>query len=164
MDRPLQRVPDFQLMLTDEQFRAIGHMMAQWAFLESQINDEIKWLLGRNEHRGKRINFQARFSTRADNWLKLATKSYRKRPKLIKDVQRITGNANNIKPERDDIAHGNLGSSGIFFKLRDGEVRDISDTAGKPEYIENLACRISSISALLFKHQLALRGHFRGRP
>jgi hypothetical protein len=45
MPKPLQRVPVFQLLLTCEQFKAIGHIAVQWAFLESEINREIVWLL-----------------------------------------------------------------------------------------------------------------------
>lgn len=164
MDKPLQRVPQFQLLLTDPQFRAIGHVIVQWAFLESEITSEMAWLLGRREHKGKQINFQARFSTLSANWQKLATRSYCKQPERIAEVNRIVGRANQIKKERDNLAHGTFGSSGIFFKTKNGRIIQISDTIGTPTYIEDLACRISEISAELFKHQRALNRYYRKRP
>jgi len=161
MAKPLQQVPNFQLTLKPAQFQAIGHMVVQWAFLESEINREIRWLLSRSEHKDKSINFRTRFSTRMTKWEKLAQRTYKKHPARLKAVHRIIGRANTIKPERDDITHGNLGSSGIFFKVRDGQIFDIPDTIGTPRHIEDLACRISDINVLIYEHQTALRKHFR---
>jgi hypothetical protein len=84
--------------------------------------------------------------------------TYAAHPKRLKAVQKIIGHAVNIKPERDNLMHGNIGSSGIFFKLRDGKTIDISDTAGTPAHLEDLACGISDISAEVFRHQKALEG------
>jgi len=165
MTKALQRVPELQLMLKEKQFRAIGHMVVQWAYLESEINREISWLLSRSEHKSKHVNFRARFSTRMTNWEKLTQRTYKKHPSRIKAVQRIIGRANKIKIERDDLVHGNFSSKGTFFKIRDGKIFDIFDTVGTPPHIEDLACRISEISAKLFRHHVALRRHFRrGRP
>ncbi len=164
MTKTLQRVPQFQLMLTEEQFRAIGHVIVQWAFLESDIDRELSWLLSRSEHKGKYVNFRARFSTVTANWYKLAQRSYKKHPDRLKAVDRISGQAISIKIERDDLTHGNFSSSGTFFKVRDGKVTKIPDTIGMPPYIEDLACRISDISAELFRHHVALRKHYRWPP
>ncbi len=161
MTNPLQRVPDFQLLLHEQQYRAVGHMVVQWAFLEGEINSEIAGLLSRSEHRGKSVNFQSRFSARANEWIKLARRSYKKHPSRIKAVERIIGHANNIKPERDDIVHGGLAGSGLFFKLRNGRTMDISDFIGEAPHIEDLACRISTINAEIFRHQQQLRKHYR---
>ena len=164
MTKTLQRVPQFQLMLTEEQFRAIGHVIVQWAFPESEINRELSWLLNRSEHKGKHVNFRARFSTVTTNWRKLAKRSYKKHLDRLKAVDRIIGQANKIKIERDDLAHGNFSSSGTFFKVRDGKAIKIPDTIGTPPYIEDLACRISDVSAELFRHHIALKKHYRWPP
>ena len=164
MDKPLQGNPAFQLALSEAQYRAIGHMIAQWAFLESDINSEIKWLLGRSEHRGKRVNFQSRFSIRATKWGDLAKRTYRKHPKLFRAVQRIGGQATAIKGERDDIAHGRVLGSGDFLRIREGKLIEILNAAGQPSHIEDLACRISAINAALFKHRSAVEKCFRKRP
>ena len=160
MAKTLQQVPAFQLMLTEEQFQAIGHVMVQWAFLESEIDKEIAWLLSRSEHRRRCINWRSRFSTRTNIWLELVQRSYKKHPERIKAVCRIIGRANKIKRERDDLAHGNFSSSGTFFKIRDKKV-DRSPDMGKPPHIQDLACRISEISVELYQHHVALRKHYR---
>ena len=94
-------------------------------------------------------------------WLDLSQRTHKKNPARLKAVNLIIGHANNIKRERDDFVHGNFGSSGIFFKMRDGQVVEISDTTGSPPHIEDLACRISDVSAELTRHHLALRKHYR---
>ena len=163
-EKKLQRVPVFQLMLSEEQFRAIGHMATQWAFLESEIDRELIWLHKRSEHKRKRMNFRDRFVNRANQWLTMATRTYKKHPKRVKAVEQISRKAINIKCERDDLIHGNLSSSGTFFKIRSGRCIDISDTVGTAPHIEDLACRISEISAALFRHQVELQHLFRTSP
>ena len=164
MAKPLQRVPYFHLFLKEAQFRGIGHMVIQWAFLESEIDREIAWLLSRSEHRRRHVNFRARFSIRANRWIELARRSYKKHPKRVKAVERIIGHAHNIKPERDDLVHGGLSGSGSFFKIQAGHVIEISHTVGQAPNIEDLACRISDISVELLKHHVELQKHFRRSP
>jgi len=164
MAKILQTVPNFQLMLNDEQFRAIGHVAAQWAFLEDTINREIVWLLKREEHKGERVNFMSRFSTRTERWRKMASETYKPEPSRMKEVDQVIGHAINIKPERDAFAHGLLGSSGLFIKLRASHVSEISENQGQPKYIEDLACRISDINVEMTKHLKAIERFFGTRP
>jgi hypothetical protein len=44
MAEQLKSVPAYQLNVSDEQFRAIGHVALQWAHLEAEIDREIVWL------------------------------------------------------------------------------------------------------------------------
>jgi hypothetical protein len=80
-------VATVQLTLSADQLKGVGHVAVQWAFLEYEIPREIAWLLKRSEHRRKRFNFREPFAKIANQWLKLATRSYKKDPKLIKNVQ-----------------------------------------------------------------------------
>jgi hypothetical protein len=64
----LQRVPAFQLVLSDAQFRAIGHVTVQWAFLEAEIDAEMLALLEREEHKEERIDFRTYFKVRVNRW------------------------------------------------------------------------------------------------
>lgn len=164
MDAPLQVMPVFELTLTDAQYRAIGHMIAQWAFLESEINSEIRWLLGRSEHRRKSVNFQSRFQNRTTDWINLAKHTYGKRADLFKAAQQIAGQSIKIKRERDDIAHGRLLGSGMYQCIREGRLVSISDGLAQAPKIENLACRIAAINRRMLKHQIALEKSFRKRP
>jgi hypothetical protein len=44
MAEQLQSVPACKLNISEEQYRAIGHVTLQWAYLEGQIDREIDWL------------------------------------------------------------------------------------------------------------------------
>jgi hypothetical protein len=56
-----------------------------------------------------------------------------------------------IKPERDKLVHCNLVSDGMVIRVRRGKVLEISKE-GTPLHIEDLACRISNITADVFRH------------
>jgi hypothetical protein len=159
----LRHSPSCALNLTESQFRAIGHVTAQWAILEYDISREIVWLLKRSEHKHRHFNFQTRFSTAATTWLHLARRSYKKYPVLIHSVERIGGRAIKIKSERDQIVHG-MYTPDTFLKVKGGLTINISDSVGRPGYIEDLACRISDINADLIRHQAKLQRHFRTSP
>jgi hypothetical protein len=103
--QPLQSKPKLELNVTEQQFRAIGHVILQWAYLESEIVDESFWLFRRSEHKKKkRPKRYAKFSEKATRWRKLARRSYKKYPDLIRSVDRISGQAIKIKKERDSTA------------------------------------------------------------
>lgn len=125
----LQRVPVFQLMLSDDQIRAIGHVALQWAFLESEIDRELVWL---NEQTDMRVSLRAPFEQRAERWREMAALAYEDHPKLIDAVDSVSKRATAIKGERDKFVHGNLSSSGIFFRVRDGRIIEVTDTGTPP--------------------------------
>ena len=56
-----------------------------------------------------------------------------------------------IKPERDKLVHCNLVSDGMVIRIRRGEVLEMSEEGTAP-HIEDLACRISAITADVFRH------------
>ena len=139
MQTDLQSKPELKLDVTEQQFRAIGHVVLQWAYLEGEIVHELFWLYGRSEHKKKeRPKRSAKFSVKANLWQQLAQRSYKKYPGLIQSVERISGQAITIKKERDVLAHGTI-SGGDFFKHRQGRLIDISDTIGTPQHLEDLA-------------------------
>lgn len=160
MVETLQRVPTVTLMLSYQQFRAIGHMAVQWAFLESEIDRELVWLNERSEHKDHPAKLGAKFERRAERWREMAALTYKEHPERIKAVEGMSRKAVEIKVERDALIHGNFGSSGLFLRMRYGVCINISDTAGTAPHIEDLACRISDITAALFKHQDAVRRLF----
>ena len=148
MAEQLQSVPACTLNVTDEQFRAVGHMTLQWAFLEGQIDREIVWLC---EQSGGSPIKDYPFVKRAEKWLTLAKHFYADHPELIEGVSSVSEKAVVIKPERDKLVHCNLVSSGTMIRIRQGRVLDISDQATAP-HIQDLACRISKITEELFQH------------
>jgi hypothetical protein len=149
MVEQLQSVPACTLNISDEQYRAIGHMTLQWAFLEGEIDWELKWL---NKQSDTPVNLGAKFENRAAGWRRLAALIYADHPELIDGVAAISERAVAIKPERDKLVHCNLVSDGMVIRIRKGEVLDISDEGTAP-HIDDLACRISNITADVFHHQ-----------
>ena len=161
MQTDLQSKPELKLNVTEQQFRAIGHVVLQWAHLESEIVHELFWLYARSEHKKKkRPEWNAKFSVKASRWVQLARRSYKKHSDLIQSAKRISGQAITIKKERDVLAHGTI-SGGGFFKHRQGRLIDVSDAIGTPRHLEGLACRIAKISADLMRHHVKLQKRFR---
>jgi hypothetical protein len=148
MAEQLQSVPACQLNVSDEQFRAIGHVALQWAHLEAEIDREILWL---NKQNGEPVNLAAKFEDRAAGWRRIATITYEGQSQLIEAVVAIADKAVAIKREPDKLVHCNLVSEGMVFRIYRGQVIDISE-AGTAPHIEDLACRISNITAELFRH------------
>ena len=100
MAEQLQSVPACQLMVSDEQFRAIGHVALQWAYLEGEIDREIFWL---NKRSDEHVNLAAKFEDRTAGWQRLAALVYAGHPELIDGVASISERAVAIKPERDKL-------------------------------------------------------------
>jgi hypothetical protein len=65
MAEQLLSVPACQLQVSDEQFRAIGHVALQWAYLEGEIDWEIDWL---NKRNAEPVKLGAKFECRAIGW------------------------------------------------------------------------------------------------
>jgi hypothetical protein len=145
----LQSVPACRLNISEEQYCAIGHMTLQWAFLEGEIDREIDWLNTRNT---VRQNLGANFKDRVEGWRRLAEDSYAPYPVLIDGVTSIGEKAVAIKSERDKLVHCHLVADGMMIRIRQAQVLEISDQ-GTPVHIQDLACRISNITAQLFQHQ-----------
>jgi hypothetical protein len=144
-----QREPAFKLEVSDDQCRAIGHVALQWAFLESEIDREIHWL---NETNDEPVKLRSKFEDRARGWRRMATLTYEDHPKFIEAVAGIATKAVAIKPDRDKLIHCNLSSTGVIFRIRRARIIEVSDT-GTAQHIDELAYRISEISAELFRHQ-----------
>jgi hypothetical protein len=148
----LQSVPACKLNISEEQYRAVGHVTLQWAYLEGEIDRELVWL---NKRSDAPVNLKAKFEDRAAGWRNLAALVYSGHPELIDGVASISERAVAIKPERDKLVHCNLVSEGMVIRIRRGHVLDISDEGTAP-HIDDLACRISNVTADLFRHQMRL--------
>ena len=148
----LQSVPARQLNVSEEQYRAIGHVSLQWAFLEGEIDRELVWL---NKRSDEPVNLNVKFADRIIGWRRLAALVYAGHPELIDGVTSIAEKAAAIKPERDKLIHCQLVSNGMMVRIGKGRVLEISDEATAP-HIMDLACRISDITAEIFRHQRRL--------
>jgi len=158
---PPQSETTLKLSVTKQQLCAVGHIVLQWAYLESEIISELFWLYRRSEHkRKKRPERNARFAKKVALWLKLARRSYKQHPDLIRSVEKIRDQAIKIKRERDRLAHGTI-IDGRFFKYHNGQLIDILDEIATPQHLEDLAFRISVINSDLMRHGYKLQKLFR---
>jgi len=148
MAEQLQTVPACKLNISDKQYRAVGHMTLQWAFLEAEIDREIDWL---NKRSTVPQSLGAKFEDRTAGWRRLAEAIYAGHPELIEGVVSVSEKAVAIKPERDKLVHCNLVSDGMVIRIRRAQVLEISDQ-GTPAHIQDLACRISNITGELLQH------------
>jgi hypothetical protein len=148
MAKQLLNVPDCHLNVSSEQYQAVGQVTMQWAYLEAEIDREIDWL---NKKGSVPQKLSAKFEDRAEGWRRLAADVYAGHPELIEGVASISQKAVAIKPERDKLIHCNLVSDGMMIRIRQARVLEISDEATAP-HIQDLACRISSITGELFQH------------
>ena len=96
----LRREPACQLNITVDQFRAVGHMRLQWAYLEAEIDREIEWL---NKRATDTQSLGVKFEVRAAGWRRLAKSIYVGDPELIEGVISVSEKAEAIKPERDKL-------------------------------------------------------------
>ena len=145
----LQNKPACRLNVSEEQYRAVGHMTLQWALLEADIDREIVWLNKQSNIAPQ--NLRAKFEDRITGWRRLAADVYVDRPELIEGVSSVSEKARVIKAERDKLVHCHLTADGTMIRVRDGRVLEISDEA-TAAHIEDLACRISAITDELLRH------------
>jgi hypothetical protein len=157
----LMRYP-LQLPISPAQYHAIGRVVATWAALEVEIKSEIAWLDLRLNSR-QTVNMQSRFSVLATEWKKLANRA-KLESKYLRQIDKITGKSIAIKPERDNLSHGQFGAGKLFIKYNMGLPLYISEKEATPENMRQLAFKISAIVALLLKLQLQLDRDFDGRP
>ena len=144
--------PKFELVLDDDQLRAIGHVAAQWAFMEYLVDSFFGHLattrLRNNIPEGNELSFIGRIRT------------YRSAldPNDPKDNNSIDilDKIGNIIDKRQKIIHGQWGVTGFPEKL------ELYGKRGKNDYlqkmtarkIEKVALQISEISALIVKQFL----------
>ena len=158
--------PKLNLYLTTPYLRAIGHVMAQWAYIEREINTELQWLLKRRPNRKEKINFQARFSRRVADWVRLASAVCTKRADEMTTIHSIAGQAVTIKKERDDLAHATFGRTGTKFhymKFHEGKIIRMDEQFRSAREIEQLACRISEIGSAILHLQIMINKRYRDR-
>jgi hypothetical protein len=98
------------------------------------------------------VNLNAKFADRTIGWRRLAAFVYAGHPELIDGVTCISERAAAIKPERDKLVHCHLVSDGMMIRIHKGRVLEISEEATAP-HIMDLACRISDVTAEIFRHQ-----------
>jgi hypothetical protein len=93
-------------MIGDDEFRAIGHVAAQWALLEDQIDGCLEILLAQPAAVSLVQQPPTSFSRRVALLRKCARVVFQADPNRAKRLLRIADDAASLRGRRDEIIHG----------------------------------------------------------
>jgi hypothetical protein len=146
-----------RLLISDETLRAIGHVAAQWAFLEIEFDLFLGQLLRHPDARNiAPARMPQSFDRRASLFRHCAKTLLAGQPKLRDQLISIINDACSIRGHRDNVIHGQwhlgrkkrqLGSAVTIIKQRpkfSAHLRHMS-----AEQIEEVAAKISIATARL---------------
>ena len=95
-----------QLMIGDVEFRAIGHVAAQWAYFETQLDAILHILLAQPSVKPLQLRVHQSFQRRMETLKKAANVVLAKYPEELKPLLAIIADASSLRGKRDDIVHG----------------------------------------------------------
>jgi hypothetical protein len=98
--------PTLRLMIGDDEFRAIGHVAAQWAFLENQIDDGLEILLAQPAAASFAQRLPSSFSSRITLLRKCARAVFQTDAIRAERLIRIANDAASLSGRRNEIIHG----------------------------------------------------------
>ena len=133
--------------LEDEQLRAIGHVTAQWAFMESMIDMCLSSRLKDRDLKGDELSFRNRLRIYRES---LESTEDTEKAQKLKDV---LSNAGSLRDMRHKTIHSKWGRSGEAID-NPNIIEQFGERGGKPyaqftsaEKLEKLARQISQISS-----------------
>lgn len=143
--------PALKLLVGDKEFRAIGHVAAQWAFLENHIDSAIFVLAHQPATKHLEIKPALSFTRRMKNLRHMAKEALKNAPEALSELLEIAQEASSLRSVRDDIIHGEwrfVKADGgktvrgihIYSSVRDVKYRSIPFSA---ENAEEIAAKIS---------------------
>ena len=152
----------FQLPLRAEQFLEIGHVTAQWAFLETEIDFALLDIMAVFEKAGRTVTeeerrLKKRFKDRVNQLREMAAEFYGpENLRLIAKINRLLDRAMNLQPRRNHIVHGrwrsNIDEEGNFnpsavAHLHNFDAKEVvTAETYKLEKIEKLASDLSQLN------------------
>lgn len=95
-----------RLMIGDEEFKAIGHVAAQWAYLETQIDFVIDVLINQPSTKDSGLELQQSFMRRMEVFRKAANIVLERHPDQLAELLDIAQKISSLRGLRDDIIHG----------------------------------------------------------
>lgn len=134
-------------------FRAIGHILCQWAYFEQQLNEGLVRL---GTHGGAAFDDRillASFKKRLGAWEKLAAAEFKKDGPRG-HISKLRKRARDFKDVRDEIAHGTwgLGTDSITLTTyKYGAEMSLHDHDLDAKSLERIASAISDMGAALWK-------------
>jgi mRNA-degrading endonuclease YafQ of YafQ-DinJ toxin-antitoxin module len=144
-----------RLMIGDKELRAIGHVAAQWAYLETQIDYVIAVLVAQPSTKELELRISQSFQKRMELLRKAAKIVLVKHQEPLSELLNIATDASSLRGFRDDIIHGHwklhrergVGplTTGIEVFSR-GRIKEMAFSATKAE---GVAAKISSVNLRL---------------
>ena len=95
-----------KLFITDEGYRSIGCVAAQWAYLETEMDHLLSDFLTQKKVRKLKLSNKQSFKNRIKNLNKAASVLLKKHKKDLKEFNEILTSAASLRGARDDIVHG----------------------------------------------------------
>ena len=144
---------DLALPVPEAVFRAIGHILCQWAFFEQHLNQALGRLGSHNGAIFDERLVSASFKKRLGAWEKLAAPMFRNDGPRG-HIAKVRKRACDLKDVRDEIAHGtwSLGDESITLTTyKYGAEMNMRDHDLDALSLEKIAASISEISAALWK-------------
>lgn len=147
--------PALKLMVGDKELRAIGHVVAQWAYLETQIDYVILVLIDQPSTKALGLKPHQSFKRRMEVLRKSARIVLKQHSTELSELLAIATDASSLRGFRDDIVHGHWKlhrkngtgtlTTGIqvFNQGPTLKVKEIPFTAVKAE---NIAAKISQVN------------------
>jgi hypothetical protein len=142
-----------RLRIGDAEFRAIGHVAAQWAFLENQIDLCLKVLLAQPAAISVAQRLPTSFDRRLRLLLECASTVFRTDAIRAERLLRIVDNAASLKGRRDEIIHGQWRlrrtqcgrlTTGIDH-IRAQPMLNVRRTTITADQVEAIAAKISTV-------------------
>jgi hypothetical protein len=98
--------PALQLMIGDKELRAIGHVAAQWAYLETQLDGVANILMHQPSTKALGLKLDQSFKRRMETLRKAAKLALDEEPNELGELLLIANDASSLRGLRDDIVHG----------------------------------------------------------
>ena len=98
--------PALQLMIGDKELRAIGHVAAQWAYLETQLDGVANILIHQPSTKALGMKLDQAFQRRMDTLRRAAKLVFDKEQNELEALLLIANDASSLRSLRDDIVHG----------------------------------------------------------
>lgn len=142
-------------MIGDAELRAIGHVAAQWAYFETQMDAVLQILLAQPSVKLLQLKVHQSFQRRMDTIKRAAAVVLEKYPNELKPLLEIIADASSLRGKRDDIVHGHWKlyrekgrgplTTGVRVVHMRGPSIKIRETAFSATKAESIAAKISTV-------------------
>jgi len=150
--------PVLQLMVGDKELRAIGHVAAQWAYLETQLDFVTAILVNQPSTKNLGLKQSQSFQRRMECLRKAAKVALTQHEEERDELLAIVTDASSLRGFRDDIVHGHWklhrerGRGPLTTGIRvfnQGPKLKVRNIAFSSEKAEDVACKIAATNLRL---------------